>query len=67
MFRTLFDKYKAANSYKKRGIIYISISLFFLLYEIFGMAAPRTPVVLLWLGVILIALVIMTTLKDPRP
>lgn len=66
MFRTLLEKYKSADSYKKRGIIYISIALIFLLYEIFGMASPRIPVILLWLGVIFIALVIMTTLKDPR-
>lgn len=66
MFRSLIDKFKDADSYKKRGIIYISIAVIFLLYEFVSHQPPRMPVLLLWLGVIMIAVFVMTTLKDPR-
>ena len=59
------ERYKNAPAYKKRGIIYIVISLSFLLYEL-SRSSPRQTVIFLWAGVILLAIIIMTTLKDPH-
>jgi hypothetical protein len=66
MLKSLMERYKDADSYKKRGIIYISIAVAFMIYEFILHQPPRLLVLLLWLGVIIIAVFVMTTLKDPR-
>ncbi|MBN1479862.1 hypothetical protein EH223_18300 [candidate division KSB1 bacterium] len=64
--KSLIKKYKKVDSFKKRGIIYISIAVLFMMYEFIFHRPPRLAVLLLWFGVIIIALFIITTLKDPR-
>ena len=66
MFKSLLEKYKAADSYKKRGVIYISIAVIFMSYEFIFHRPPRLTVLLLWFGLVVIAVFVMTTLKDPR-
>ena len=65
MLKKIITRYKDAHTYLKRGIIYIIISASFILYEL-TRPTPRTTVILLWGGVIVLAIIIMTTLKDPR-
>ena len=60
----ILEKFKKMDSYRRRGIIYISISLCGILYELLFVSPIRQKVVLLWLGVILIGVVVMLTLKD---
>jgi hypothetical protein len=64
MLKNLLNQYKAASSFKKRGIIYISIGVLFLSYELFFSKPIRTIVVLLWIGVIFIGVAVLTQLKD---
>jgi len=65
MFKNVIDRYKKAHAYKKRGVIYIIVASAFLIYEL-TRSSPRLIVLLLWGGVIALAIVVMTTLKDPR-
>ncbi|RPH89450.1 MAG: hypothetical protein EHM72_20360 [Calditrichaeota bacterium] len=60
------QKFKTAHPYKKRGIIYISIAFLFIGYELLMVKPMRSTVLLLWSGVIVISLLVMTQLKDPR-
>ncbi len=66
MFNSLIEKFKAIDSYKKRGVLYITIAVIFMTYEFIFQEPPRLPVLLLWFGLIVIAIFIMTTLKDSR-
>ena len=66
MFKNILKKYRSADSYKKRGIIYISVAILFMLYEFILHRPPRLTVLLLWFGLVIIAIFVMTTLKDPR-
>jgi hypothetical protein len=64
MLKNLLNRYKSAGSFKKRGIIYISIAVLFLLYELIFSRPIRTIVVLLWIGVIFIGVAVLTQFKD---
>ena len=66
MLDTLLTKFRELGAYTKRGIIYISVSVLFLGYEIFFHNPPRPTVAILWLGVIVIAISIIVSLKDPE-
>ena len=66
MLKSLVDKFKRAGSYKKRGIIYMSVAVLFMLYEFIFHHPPRLSVLLLWFGLIVIAIFVMTILKDPE-
>ncbi len=62
--KLLFEKFKTYDSYKKRGILYMTIAVFFLVIEFIFHQPPRMTVLLLWFGLIVIAVFVMTTLKD---
>ena len=64
--KSLIEKFKSFDSYKKRGIIYMSVAILFLGYEFIFHRPPRMTVLLLWFGLIVIAIFVMTTLKDQR-
>ena len=64
MLKKLFDQYKTAGPFKKRGIIYISIAALFVLYELLFSRPVRTIVVLLWIGVVFIGVIVLTQFKD---
>ena len=64
--KSLIEKFKSIDSYKKRGIIYISVAVIFLGYEFIFHRPPRITVLLLWFGLIVIAIFVMSTLKDQR-
>lgn len=66
MLKSVIEKIKAYDSYKKRGIIYITVAVIFLTVEFVFHRPPRMTVLLLWLGLIVIAVFVMTTLKDPK-
>lgn len=66
MFDKIIDKIRGTDSYKKRGLVYLTISVFFLGYELLFQHPPRRTVVLLWLGVIVIAVSVIISLKDPE-
>ncbi|MBN1560094.1 hypothetical protein JW998_07570 [candidate division KSB1 bacterium] len=66
MLKAAFKKIKEADSYKKRGVLYASVAILFMLYEFIFHRPPRLTVLLLWLGLLIIAVFVMTTLKDPR-
>lgn len=63
--KSIIEKFKTIDSYKKRGIIYISVAVLFLAYEFLFHHPPRMTVLLMWFGLIVIAVFVMTTLKDP--
>lgn len=64
--RQWLNTFLRADAFKKRGIIYISIAALMLLYELIFSRPIRPTVVLLWIGVLLIAFLVMTQLKDPN-
>ena len=64
--KSLLEKFKTLDSFKKRGIIYLSIAVLFLGYEFIFHRPPRMTVLLLWFGLIVIAIFVMTTLKDQK-
>lgn len=66
MLKSLIEKFKAIDSYKKRGIIYIAVAVIFMVYEFLAHRPPRLTVLLLWFGLVVISIFIMTTLKDQR-
>jgi len=66
MFKSLLEKFKSIDSYKKRGVIYITIAVIFMAYEFIAHRPPRLTVLLLWFGLIAIAVFVMTILKDPK-
>ena len=66
MLDNFLNKFKQLDRYKKRGTIYISIAALFLAFELLFHSPPRPTVILLWLGVIVIAVSIITSLKDPE-
>ncbi len=63
---TLIAKFREADAYRKRGIIYISISLLGMGYELIFVNPFRPTVLILWASVIGIGLIVMTTLKGPK-
>ena len=65
MLDNLQKKIKKLDAYKKRGIIYLGVSALFIGYELLFHHPPRLIVILLWLGVIVIAISIIVTLKEP--
>ncbi len=66
MLEKLIAKIRGADSYKKRGAIYLAVSALFLGYELLFHDPPRRTVVLLWLGVIVIVISVIVSLKDPN-
>lgn len=66
VLKLVWQKYKNIDSYKKRSVIYITIAVLFMIYEFIFHRPPRVPVLLLWFGVIIIAIFVMSTLRDPR-
>lgn len=64
MLKNVFDQFKAAGPFKKRGIIYISIAALFLFHELLFSRPVRTIVVLLWMGVVFIGVIVLTQFKD---
>ena len=64
MFDKIIDKIRTVDSYKKRGFVYLTISALLLGYELFFHDPPRRMVILLWLGIIVIAISVMVSLKD---
>ena len=66
MLNKIVKKYKSLGSFQKRGIVYIAVSALFLTYELFFHDPPRPVVVLLWLGVVVIAVSVIFILKDPE-
>ncbi len=64
MLDNIVKKYKSLGSFQKRGAVYIAVSALFLSYELFFHDPPRLVVVLLWLGVIVIAVSVIFSLKD---
>lgn len=64
--KSILKRIKEADAYKKRGVIYLAVAVLFMLYEFILHRPPRLTVLLLWFGLIIIAIFVMTTLKDPR-
>lgn len=64
--KAVLKRIKEADSYKKRGVVYIIVALLFMLYEFILHRPPRLTILLLWFSLIIIAIFIMTTLRDPR-
>jgi hypothetical protein len=64
MLKNLIDRYKAAGSFKKRGIIYISIAALFISFELMFSRPVRPIVVMLWIGVVIIGVIVLTQFKD---
>lgn len=60
----LKSKFKSIGKFQKRGIIYITIASFGILYEIMFHRPIRTTVMFLWFGLIIIAIGIIFTLKE---
>ena len=66
MLEKLVSKFKNLGAYKKRGVIYISVAVLFLGYELIAHNPPRVTVILLWLGVVIIAISVMVSIKEPE-
>jgi|GEM_PF-2621318 len=62
--KRIWQKIKAIDGYKKRGMIYISIAVLMLAYEIIFVQPVRPIVLLLWVGVIGIGVIVMVTLRE---
>lgn len=60
------ERFKKSDAFKKRGLIYITIAVLFLVYEVIFSKPIRTTVVLLWVGLMFIGFLVMTLLKDPE-
>ncbi len=63
---TLIAKFRGTDAYRKRGIIYISISLLGMAYELIFVKPIRPTVLILWASVVGIGLIVMITLKGPK-
>ena len=64
---SFLTKFKTAGRFQKRGIIYISIAIIGLLYEIIFHGPIRTTVLFLWFGLIVISIGIIFIIKDEDP
>ncbi len=54
------------DRYRKRGMLYIIISIIGIVIELFFSKGIDYGVLILWLGVIGIGIIVMLTLKDPH-
>jgi hypothetical protein len=52
------------DGYRRRGMIYLAIAVAGIVYELIFVTPPRTVSILLWSGLIVIAIFVMLTLKD---
>lgn len=62
----LIQKIKAIDGYKKRGMIYITLAVLMIAYELLFIQPARLIVLLLWFGVIVIGVIVMTTLRENK-
>lgn len=63
---TLWNKIAQMDRYRKRGMIYIIISIIGIVIELFFSKGIDYGVLILWLGVSGIGIIVMLTLKDPH-
>ena len=58
-------KYARSDGFKKRGVLYMMISLIGMSYEFFFVDPIRLPVLFLWIGVFGIGVIVYKMLRDP--
>lgn len=60
----LWKKFKAADAFRKRGIIYCSIAIAGILYEVIFVTPVRSIVLILWAGIFGVGLMVIFSLKE---
>jgi hypothetical protein len=63
---SIVEKFKAADPYRKRGIVYSAVSLLGMSHEIIFVKPSRPTVLILWICVMGIGVIVLTTLKGPK-
>lgn len=58
--------FKSLDGYKKRGLVYITIGVLLISYELIFVRPLRPTVLILWTGVIGIGIIVILYFREPQ-
>ncbi len=60
-----FDRFKQLGAYQKRGLIYALVGVIGIGIELLSQPSPRLLVIMLWVGLIGIAVLVYFLIQEP--